>query len=276
MLTKHSLNTMGCVLTNKSLKILVIPDTQCKPEVPLEHLAWAGEAICEYRPDVVVHLGDHWDFPSLSSHDKAGSKYFEGKRYLADVEAGNVGMDMLLAPLKELQGKQKKNKEKLYKPRKVFLMGNHENRLSRAINNNPMLEGLMTYDHLSLKDWEVQEFLHPIFINGVGFNHYWPVGAMGRPASSPAAIISKLHMSCIAGHQQGKAIAYSKRADGVAVTAIVVGSYYLHDEDYMDKLSNRHWRGLLMLHEVNDGQFDEMTLSIDYLKAKYGTKTSDC
>jgi hypothetical protein len=130
------------------MRILVIPDTQCKPDAPQEHLTWAGKAICEYRPDIVVHLGDHWDFPSLSSHDKAGSKYFEGKRYLADVEAGNKGMEVLLKPLKELQDTQKKGKHKPYKPRMVFFKGNHENRLTRAVNNNPMLEGLLSYDDL--------------------------------------------------------------------------------------------------------------------------------
>jgi hypothetical protein len=240
--------------------------------VPLDHLTWAGKAICDYKPDVVVHLGDHWDFPSLSSHDKPGSKYFEGKRYMADVEAGNIGMDMLLAPLKELQKTQKTTKHKVYKPRMVFLRGNHEHRLTRAVQSNPMLEGLMTYDHLNLKDWEVHDFLKPVFINGVGFSHYWPVGAMGRPASSAAVLVNKLHMSCVAGHQQGKQIAYGKRADGKSICGIIAGSYYQHDEDYMDQLSNTHWRGLLVMNEVEDGQFDELFLSINYLKAKYNDK----
>jgi hypothetical protein len=254
------------------MRILTIPDTQCKPGVPLDHLTWAGKAICDYKPDVVVHLGDHWDFPSLSSHDKPGSKYFEGKRYMADVEAGNIGMDMLLAPLKELQKTQKTTKHKVYKPRMVFLRGNHEHRLTRAVQSNPMLEGLMTYDHLNLKDWEVHDFLKPVFINGVGFSHYWPVGAMGRPASSAAVLVNKLHMSCVAGHQQGKQIAYGKRADGKSICGIIAGSYYQHDEDYMDQLSNTHWRGLLVMNEVADGQFDELFLSINYLKAKYNDK----
>jgi hypothetical protein len=254
------------------MRILAIPDTQCKPGVPLDHLTWAGKAICDYKPDVVVHLGDHWDFPSLSSHDKPGSKYFEGKRYMADVEAGNIGMDMLLAPLKELQKTQKTTKHKVYKPRLVFLKGNHCHRLTRAVQSNPMLEGLMTYDHLNLKDWEVHDFLKPVFINGVGFSHYWPVGAMGRPASSAAVLVNKLHMSCVAGHQQGKQIAYGKRADGKSICGIIAGSYYQHDEDYMDQLSNTHWRGLLVMNEVEDGQFDELFLSINYLKAKYNDK----
>jgi hypothetical protein len=180
-------------------------------------------------------------------------------------------MKLLLAPLREAQKAQKESKHKVYKPRMVMTLGNHENRIDRAVNNNPTLEGLISTKDLEYeKDWEVHGFLHPVFINGVGFNHYWPVGAMGRPAAAASAIINKLHMSCVAGHQQGKQIAYGKRADGKPICAIIVGSYYLHDESYMDQLSNRHWRGLLMMNEVQDGHFDEMFLSVEYLGRKYG------
>lgn len=252
------------------MRILVIPDAQVKEGVPLHHLTWAGKAIIDYKPNVVVNLGDFADMPSLSSHDAKGSKYFEGLRYKKDIDIAKEAMQILLEPLRSLQQRQKKNKEKVYKPRMVMLLGNHENRINRAINNNPMLEGLISTKDLGYdKDWEVHEFLHPVFIGGVGFNHYWPVGAMGRPASSASAIVSKLHMSCVAGHQQGKQLAYGKRADGKPICGIIAGSYYLHDESYMDQLSNRHWRGLVILNEVNDGSFDEMLLSMDYLKRKY-------
>ena len=253
------------------MKILVIPDCQVKEGVPLEHLTWAGKAIVDYKPDVVVNLGDFADMPSLSSHDIKGSKYFEGLRYKKDVEATKEAMKLLLAPLREAQKAQKVGKHKVYKPRMILTLGNHENRIDRAVNNNPTLEGLISTKDLDYdKDWEVHGFLHPVVINGVGFNHYWPVGAMGRPAGAASAIINKLHMSCVAGHQQGKQIAYGKRADGKPICAIIVGSYYLHDESYMDQLSNRHWRGLLMMNEVNDGHFDEMFLSIEYLEKRYG------
>jgi hypothetical protein len=253
------------------MRILVIPDCQVKEGVPLEHLSWAGQAICDYRPDVVVNIGDFADMPSLSTHDLKGSKYFEGLRYKKDIEVAKMAMKKLLKPLRDLQAKQRKNKEKVYKPRMLLTLGNHENRIDRAINNNPTLDGLISVEDLEYaKDWEVYPFLHPVFVNGVGFNHYWPVGAMGRPAGSAAAIINKLHMSCVAGHQQGKQVAYGKRADGKPICAIIAGSFYLHDESYMDRLSNRHWRGLLVMNEVNDGHFDELFLSIEYLERKYG------
>lgn len=252
------------------MRILVIPDCQVKEGVPLQHLKWAGEAICEYRPDVVVNIGDFADMPSLSTHDKVGSKAFEGLRYKKDVEVAKKAMAMLLEPLRALQAHQKKVRDKVYKPRMVLTFGNHEQRITRAINNNPMLEGVISLDDLGYSaDWEVHGFLEPVFIEGVGFNHYWPVGAMGRPASSAAVLVNKLHMSCVAGHQQGRQIAYGKRADGQPIICIIAGSYYLHDESYMDQLSNRHWRGLVVLNDVKDGTFDEMLLSIEYLQRKY-------
>lgn len=260
-----------------SSRILIIPDTQVKEGVPTDHLTWAGKAICDYKPDVVVMIGDHADMPSLSSHDIKGSKYFEGLRYQKDIDAAKAGMEKLLKPLKDLQNSQKRSKHKPYKPRMILTMGNHENRIDRAVNNNPMLEGLISTKDLEYeKDWEVYPFLHPVFIDGVGFSHYWPVGAMGRPAGTAAAIINKLHMSCVAGHQQGKQVAYGKRADGKSICSIIAGSYYLHDEGYMDQLSNRHWRGLVVLNDVHDGHFDEMFLSIEYLQRKYSNDETKC
>jgi len=257
-----------------SKRILVIPDTQVRDGVPLEHLTWAGEAICDYRPDVVVHIGDHADMPSLSAHDAKGSKFFEGLRYRGDIESAKLGMAMLLKPLRDLQAKQKKNKEKIYKPRLVLTLGNHENRIDRAINNNPQLEGLMSIGDLEYEKfgWEVYPFLTPVFIEGVCFIHYMPTGAMARPASSAATLINKHHMSIVNGHKQGREVAYGRRPDGSAIIAIIAGSYYLHDESYMPEPSNRHWRGLVILNDVKNGSFEEMFLSIEYLQKKYGDK----
>ena len=77
---------------------LVIPDTQIKPGVPLEHLSWIGRYIVKRKPDVIVHLGDHYDFPSLSYYDR-GKLSFEGRRYKADIRAGHEALDILEGPL---------------------------------------------------------------------------------------------------------------------------------------------------------------------------------
>lgn len=250
------------------MKIAVIPDTQCKPGVNTNYLYNIGQYLVEKKPDVIVHLGDHWDMPSLSSYD-VGKKSFEGRRYKNDVIAGNESMDELLNPMREFNVQQKKNNKKQYNPRKVFTVGNHCNRIDRAVNDDPRLEGTMGLHDLNLKDWEVHQFLEVVVIEGVAFSHYFTTGQMGRPASSASAQLNKKHMSCVAGHQQGLQIATAHRADGRRLTSIIAGSCYEHDEDYLGAQGNQHWRGLLMLHEVVDGQFDLMPVSLNFLRKRY-------
>ena len=76
---------------------LVIPDSQCKPGAPLDHMRWAGRYILEKKPDVIVDLGDTWDMESMSEWDR-GKFQFEGRRYKADIEAGNAGVRLLDKP----------------------------------------------------------------------------------------------------------------------------------------------------------------------------------
>mgnify|MGYP000057652221 CR=1 FL=1 len=90
------------------MRILCIGDTQVKPGIDLGYLDRVGKYLVEKEPDIVVHLGDHWDLPSLSSYD-VGKKSFEGRRYVEDIKAGNEGMQRLLQPLREKQSGQRKN-----------------------------------------------------------------------------------------------------------------------------------------------------------------------
>lgn len=254
-------------------KHFVIPDTQCKPDVPLEHLRWAGEYIVAKRPDVVIHLGDHWDLPSLSVYEEKGSKQFEGRRYKDDVAAGKKGMELLLGPLRAYNAKARKEHHPTYNPRQVFLTGNHENRITRAVNRDPAhLEGIISLEDLGREGygWEVVSFLTPINIDGIVYCHYFCSGVMGRAIQRAQLLLTKKHMSCVAGHLQGRDIAYGQRADGKTITALIAGSFYQHEEEYLNSQTNNHWRGLYILHEVNDGCFDEMPVSLEYLRRRYG------
>ena len=81
------------------MKICVIPDTQVKPDVPLDHLLYAGRYIASKKPDVIVMIGDWGDMESLCSYDK-GKASFEGRRYKKDIDAGNLAMDLFLQPIR--------------------------------------------------------------------------------------------------------------------------------------------------------------------------------
>lgn len=255
-----------------SKRILVIPDSQIRPGDDVTFLSYIGKYAVDIKPDIIVHLGDFADMPSLSSHDKAGSKSMEGMRYKADVAIVHEAMKALLAPIKLHQEELKKNHKPRWKPRMVMLGGNHEHRINRAIHNDPKLEGLISLEDLQYEKfgWETIPFLTPINIEGVMFCHYFVSGVMGNPCTTARSILTKHHQSCIAGHQQGRDIAYSKRADGSEMTAMIVGSCYEHDEHYLNHQTNNHWRGVVVLHEVQNGTFDEMLVSLRYLRAKYG------
>jgi hypothetical protein len=252
------------------VKILVLPDVQAKPGTDFSYLMRIGQYMVEKKPDVVVCIGDFADMPSLSSYDK-GRKSFEGRRYKRDIEASHEAMSAFLTPLVDYNDKAKRNKEKLYKPRMVLTLGNHEDRINRAVNEDPKLDGILSVDDLKYADfgWEVIPFLKVIVIEGVAFSHYFTTGLMGRPASTAQAQLRKTNMSCFAGHQQGKQIAYGNRADGRTITSIVSGSCYEHEEDYLGPQGNRHFRGFWMLHEVQDGSFDEMPVSLGFINQRY-------
>lgn len=252
------------------MNIIVLPDTQCKPTVDSSYLKAVSNYIVEKQPDIIVHLGDHWDMPSLSSYD-VGKKSFEGRRYLDDIKAGNDAMDLLLSSLNEHNERQRKNSKKLYNPRKVFLFGNHCNRINRAIENDPKIEGVIGYQDLKLSGWETYDFLKVVTISGIAFSHFFVTGVAGRPASTASAQLNKVHQSCIAGHQQGLQIATGYRADGVRLTSVIAGSSYTHDEDYMGPQGNKnHWRGILDLRDVKPtGEFDLLPISTEYLSRKF-------
>ena len=132
-------------------KHLVIPDTQVKPGHSTAHLKWAGEYAAEKKPDVIIHIGDHWDMASLSSYD-VGKKSFEGRRYINDINAGINAMRVFLEPIQREQDRLKRNKWKQWNPRLVFTLGNHEHRIERAIESDPKLDGLMKYEDSMLEE----------------------------------------------------------------------------------------------------------------------------
>lgn len=252
------------------MKICVIPDCQVRPGDDVTFLKHIGHHIVAKKPDVIVNIGDFNDMCSLSSYDK-GKKSFEGRRYTLDIDAGRQAMEALIGPIYEYNKLQAKNKKKLYTPRAVLTLGNHEQRIIKAVEDDAKLEGVLSIEDLGYTEygWEVHPFLDVVSIEGVAFSHYFSSGLLGRPCASAAAQLAKKHSSCIAGHQQGLQIAMGHNAEGKRLTAAIAGSCYEHNEDYLGPQGNKHWRGILMLYNVSDGEFDLVPVPLSYLKAKY-------
>ena len=252
---------------------LVIPDTQAKPGVPTDHLGWIGQYIVDRKPDVIVHLGDHADMESLSSYD-VGKASFEGRRYVADIDAANDAFDVLCKPLDEFNAMKREHKHAQYLPDRHITLGNHEHRITRAADCDPKLVGLLQLDHLNYAGhgYQVHDFLQPICVDGIWYAHFWANPMSGRPYGGNAASrLKQIGHTFVMGHQQ--TLDYAVRflpGTGAQQFGLIAGACYLHDEDYKGPQGNAHWRGVIMLHEVDgDGSADPMFVSLDYLCRKY-------
>jgi len=266
------------ILTTREVKPysthLKIADTQAKEEVSLEYCKWIGEYIAVVQPDVIIHIGDHFDLPSLSSYDK-GTKKAEGRRLNADINAGITAMNHILRPIKRLQEQQLAlYGEVLYKPKMVFCIGNHEERLMRHVNANPELHGLVGYHDFKLAEngWEVYDFLEPAKVNGVTYIHFVPVPNTGKAYGGSAAnILAKVGESFSMGHRQGFDIATrTLPVSGRNQWGLINGACYPHNEGYKGYTGNNHHRGLVVKREVHQGDYCPMLVSLNYLERTFG------
>lgn len=253
------------------MKHFIIPDTQVAPGVPTNHLEAAGNYIVDKQPEVIVHLGDHWDMHSLSSYDR-GTKRAEGANYQEDIEVGLEAMETLLRPINEYNDRRRAQKMRLYKPRMEFLLGNHEERIVRYANSNPELVGKVSYNDLQLDKlgWNQNDFLEVVEIDGVYYSHYFYNPNTGKPYGGKCSTrLNNIGFSFTMGHQQGRDEAEKALANGKTIRGLVVGSFYQHDEVYKGPQGNNHWRGCIMKHEVEDGNYCILELSLNYLMKEW-------
>jgi len=253
---------------------IMIPDTQAKPGVPTDHLSWIGNFIVDnyHNKNIkIVHIGDHWDMPSLSIYDK-GTKKMEGRRYQDDLDAGNEAFEVLNKPFYDYNEHRKKVKQKLWLPPKHFTKGNHEDRIERALNADSQLERMLKLDDRLFEKhgWTVHSFTEPVWLDGVAYAHYFYNPMTGKPhgGQNIETRLKTIGHTFSMGHQQ--TLMYGLRfVAGKSQHGLVAGACYLHDEDYKGPQGNAHWRGIIVKHQVKDGSYDPMFVSLDYLCRKY-------
>lgn len=254
------------------MDILCIPDAHAHPEAGNERFDILGKFIIERRPSVILCIGDLFSMDSLSSFDK-GKRSFEGRRYTKDIEVGIDAQRRMFAPTIE-HNKLKSDKKK-YKPRKVFTLGNHEHRIERATQEAPELEGAIGYKDLKLEEfgWEVYPFRDVVNIEGVNFSHYFSSGVMDRAISGNNIGKSLLNIkkaTVVQGHSHLLSIATEVTVNNDRIWGISAGCYLDHYEPYTSKsIQETFWRGVLMLSDVHNGDFDLELISLDRLKKYY-------
>jgi len=248
---------------------LYITDSHAHYQHDNKRADYLGELIADLRPDVVIHGGDSADMPSLSSYDK-GKKAFQGRTYRADLDSHLDFIDRMFFRIR-------KRKKKL--PRFVFLEGNHENRIKKALNLQPELEGTVAFSDLQLNYYfnDVVEYegLTPSTINidGINYAHFFISGILGRPIGGehPATtLISKQLESCSAGHNHLADWSVRTTAQGKKISGLFGGCFQDYDADWAGASNKLWWRGLVIKRNVSDGVYDPEFVSLERLKKVYG------
>lgn len=249
---------------------LVIPDTHSHYKHDNTRADFLAKLIIDVNPDVVIHLGDSADLPSLSGYDK-GKRGFHGRTYRADIDAHLDFQDRLWSPVF-------KRKKRL--PNSIFIVGNHEQRIEKALDLSPELVGTIGMEDLRLRDWYdtvvPYEGQTPGIINvdGIHYCHFAVSGVMGRPVGGehPAySLISKHHQSVTCGHIHVFDHSVRTTIDGKRIHGLVAGVYQDYDSDWAGEI-NRLWsRGVAVKRNVHEGDYDLQWISIEALQKEYGT-----
>lgn len=249
---------------------LVIPDPHAHYQHHNKRAEWVGELIADVKPDVVICLGDGADMPSLASYDK-GKRSFQGRTYQADIDAHTDFQERLWDRVR---------RRKKAMPRSVYLIGNHEHRITRAIEMSPELDGAISLKDLSLDTW-YNETVHyagqtpgVIEIDGITYGHYFISGIMGRPLGGehPATtIVTKKLSSATCGHMHIADWSTRTNLNGHRIMGCVAGCYQDYDSDWAGVINGLWWRGVVIKHGVERGNYDPEFVSLDRIRQEYGT-----
>lgn len=248
---------------------LVIPDPHAHWEHDNERATLVSKLIADINPDVVVNIGDTADMPSLASYDQ-GKRAFNGRTYRADIDASLDFNDRLWTPLRQRKKRM---------PRRVFLEGNHEHRIERALDLSPELVGT-----IGLKDLQLEEFYNDIVlysgntpgtitIDGISYAHYFVSGIKGLPLGGEHpgyTQITKLFNSSTSGHSH--LLDYSIRTDnnGLKIMGLQAGCFIDFPMEWAGE-TNRLWtRGVVVKRNVENGQYDFQFISLKSLIKEYG------
>lgn len=252
------------------MKHLVIPDPHAHPDFDNDRADWLGRLILDVKPDVVINLGDMWDMASMSGYDR-GKKSFQGRTFKKDLDAGLEFDDRLWAPVR---------KAKKRRPYSVFIEGNHEYRMKRALDLQSELEGVIGFNDFDLNRNYSQVIEYEgntpgiIDVDGIYYSHYFVSGVMGRPIGGehPAySLLTKQYTSCTCGHIHVADWTTRTRPDGKRIMGAVAGVYQDYDSPWAGEVNRIWWRGVLLKNNVDDGCYDPQWISIEQLRKEYGS-----
>jgi hypothetical protein len=250
---------------------LVVGDTHAHPDHNNDRADLLSRLIIDIKPDVYVHIGDSADMASLSTYDR-GLSYFVGRNYRDDINSHLEFEDRVWGPVR-------RQKKKL--PRRVFCVGNHEDRIARALSKSPELNGA-----ISMKDLQLEDFYDDVVyydghstpgiidVDGIDYAHFVVAGISGRPLGAQHQghqLIQKRHKSTTVGHSHVFNYTAQKYDRGAsALHGLSLPCFVDYDVDWAGNVTDLWSTGVVIKHGVEDGNYDLEFVSMKRLKEIYG------
>lgn len=256
-----------------SKTVIVWTCSHADPGVSNERFTWLGNLIEDIKPDYTVDLGDGADMRSLNSYDTRYPAALVAQSYQKDIEAYNESQD-------RIWGRYKISKKK--RPFRIGFEGNHENRIRRAINHDPRIEGDkfgVSFKHLQTDHWfdEYHEYTNsaPAVVNydGVFYSHYISSGNFGSAMATKHhgySLTEKLAASATVGHSHK--LSYYRKADArpTAISGLVAGCFKGAEEGWAGQANHEWWKGVVIKKYLENGDYDAEFVSLRRLEAAYG------
>lgn len=247
---------------------LVIPDQHAHPDYSNKRADLLSKLILDVKPDVVINIGDGADMASLSSYDK-NKRSFQGRTYKADIDAHLDFQNRIWEPIY-------RRKRRL--PYTIYCIGNHEQRIEKALDLSPELEGSIGMGDLQLHQWYDDIVPYEggtpgvIAVDGILYSHYFISGVKGLPIGGehPAdSLVTKTFMSATSGHLHLADFSIRTAGNGKKLMGSFVGCYQDYDAPWAGESNRLWWRGVLIKHNVFEGVYDPQFVSLETLRKEY-------
>lgn len=249
---------------------IVYGDAHAHPMFDNDRADLISKLIQDVSPDVVVNLGDNADMPSLSSYDK-GLRHFYNRNYKEDINSSLDFDYRVWDPIR-------KRKKKL--PTRLVLVGNHEQRIEKALDRSPELNGA-----ISLKDLEYERNYDIVVpysgfgtpgvysLDGILYAHYVIAGVSGKALASTHQgyqLLQKYHKSVTVGHQHMLSYSIQSIGKDKTINGLCAPCLVDYNVDWAGEIQSLWNRGIIIKHNVEDGVYDLEYVSLDRLRKEYG------
>lgn len=247
------------------IRIVVIGDAHTDATQSLRRFKALGNYIAATAPDYVISIGDFCTLDSLSEWDKSKRGKMEGRRYDLEIGAANRALDYL-----------QHDGDLLDVSRWYYIEGNHEQRLERYLDYDPVMKGRVGIEKdlmLKARKMKFIPYKDHALVNGITFTHI-PIAGNGKPISNPYVARKALSLyagSVVFGHTHTLDHCAEHRHGSPHLNqSLAVGCFFEHIDEYARGSKTDYWRGIVTLTSYHKNRFDMETMSMSQLLRKHG------